>query len=520
MMVGITGLLVMPYLVTSLICAGSNTMAVRVKLMSSTLVSAGIATIIQTTFGLRLAVYQGTAFTFLPPLLAFSQLPDFQCNATENDFVPESEYNTKLQMISGSLMGASTIMIFCGISGIIGKISHYVGPVTITPLLILLCLSAAPVGLEKAELHYMSIVQFCLLAIIVLFLNEINVYIPTLSNRKLKWIKYRLFGNFPYLIAIVICWGICGILTITNIEPVGGEARVDKNETLFIIENSPWFQFPYPGQFGPPKFHVGLFTGLLTSCIICMIESIGSYKIVAAISEESPPTSRIINRAIIMEGLGCFVAGVMGIGVGVTTYSENVAVISATNIASRITVQIAGIILVMLGFFTKFAALISSIPETLIGGLFIMSFSMVCGIAFANLKTLCLRNSRNVTIIGVSVILGSIIPQFFEKYIINTGYHEIDNLLMSILKIKMLVGGTIAFVLDNIAPGATIEERGIHKHDTSESAIEYESEGYWFPSIISKFLMRYHFLTKLSFLPSKDMLNIMVRKQNISKNEL
>lgn len=516
MMVGITGLLVMPYLVASLICAGSDTMTIRVKLMSSTLVTAGISTIIQTTFGLRLAVYQGTAFAFLPPLLAFSQLPDFQCLATEDDIVPQSEYYNKLQMISGSLMGASLIMIFFGISGLIGKISRYVGPVTITPLLILLCLSAAPVGLEKAELHYMSIVQFSILAIIILFLHDINIPIPTYSNNNITWIKYRLFGNFPYLIAIIICWGICGILTVTNLEPPNGEARVDKNETIYIIENSPWFQLPYPGQFGKPKFHIGLFFGFLTSCIICMIESIGSYKIVATISEESPPTSRIINRSIIMEGLGCFIGGIMGIGVGVTTYSENVAVLSATNIVSRITVQIAGVMLILLGFFTKFAAIISSIPETLIGGLFIMSFSMVCGIGFANLKSVCLKNSRNVTIIGISVILGFIIPQLFEKQNIKTGYNEIDNLLMSILKIKMLVGGSIAFILDNIAPGATITERGIHCDGHDEYDKKYESDGYWFPKIICKFLLRYNFLTKLSFLPSKDMLKIMVRRQDIS----
>uniref|UniRef100_A0A0N4ZYS4 Sulfate_transp domain-containing protein n=1 Tax=Parastrongyloides trichosuri TaxID=131310 RepID=A0A0N4ZYS4_PARTI len=515
MMVGITGLLVMPYLVSSLICAGSETTTVRVKLMSCTLITAGVATIIQTTFGLRLAVYQGTAFTFLPPLLAFAQLPDFKCNASENDIVSQNEYYNKLQMMSGSLMAASTVMVICGITGIIGKISRYIGPVTIAPLLILLCLSAAPVGLEKAELHYMSIVQFCTLAIIIFFINEINVPIPYLKNKKITWTKYRLFGNFPYLVAIIICWGICIILTVTNLEKEGGDVRVDKNETIYNIENSPWIHFSYPGEFGPPKFHIGLFAGLLTSCLICMIESVGSYKIVATISEESPPTSRIINRAIIMEGLGCFIAGGMGVGVGVTTYSENVAVLSATKIVSRITVQIAGIILVILGFFTKFAAIISSIPEPLIGGLFLMSFSMVCGVAFANLKDVCLKNSRNVTIIGVAVILGTIIPQYFEKHNISTGNHQMDNLLMSILKIKMFIGGAIAFFLDNIAPGATILERGINIYEEGQSNTEYESDGYWFPLIICKFILKNNYLTKLSFLPSKKMLEHIVRKKSI-----
>uniref|UniRef100_A0AC35TWI0 Solute carrier family 23 member 2 n=1 Tax=Rhabditophanes sp. KR3021 TaxID=114890 RepID=A0AC35TWI0_9BILA len=518
MMVGITGLLVMPYLVTSLICAGADATLIRVQLMSATLITAGVATLIQTTFGLRLCVYQGTAFVFLPPLIAFSQLDDFKCTAGPNDHVEPAIYLEKLRLVSGSLMAASLVMIICGLSGAIGKVSRYIGPVTITPLLVLLVLRAAPVGLEKAELHYVSIIQFITLAIIILFLHECEVPIPMISERKLVFVRYRLFGNFPYLIAIFVCWGFCGLLTITNIEPVEGEARVDKNASLITLQTAPWIQLPYPGQFGSPLFHPGLFAGFFTSCVICMIESIGSYKIVAVISQESPPNSSIISRAIIMEGLGCFFAGWMGVGVGVTTYCENVAVVQATNIASRITVQIAGLILISLGVFTKFAAILSGIPEALIGGLFIMSFSMILGVAFANLKGICLKNSRNVTIIGVAVLLGTIIPSYFETHPIKTGHHDIDNLLISLFKINMFIGGLIAFILDNLAPAATQSERGVHESGTKQKN-SHESDGYWFPKPVNIFLLNHTWITKLPFMPSRHMVKQAVWGKNLNNNQ-
>ena len=37
-----------------------------------------------------------------------------------------------------------------------------------------------------------------------------------------------------------------------------------------------------------------------------------------------------------MEGVGCMLAGFFGTGFGVTSYSENIAVISITKVASRL----------------------------------------------------------------------------------------------------------------------------------------------------------------------------------------
>ncbi len=53
MMVGLSGLLVTPFFISGALCAGTATTAIRVKLISTTFVVSGAATILQTTFGLR-----------------------------------------------------------------------------------------------------------------------------------------------------------------------------------------------------------------------------------------------------------------------------------------------------------------------------------------------------------------------------------------------------------------------------------------------------------------------------------
>lgn len=45
-------------------------------------------------------------------------------------------------------------------------------------------------------------------------------------------------------------WGICAILTVTNVLEEGHPARTDAR--LSVLTDSPWFYIPYPGQFGMP----------------------------------------------------------------------------------------------------------------------------------------------------------------------------------------------------------------------------------------------------------------------------
>ena len=88
-----------------------------------------------------------------------------------------------------------------------------------------------------------------------------------------------------------------------------------------------------------------------------------------------------------------------------TTFSQNVALIPLTRNASRKVAIMAGIILVGLGFFPKFAALINIIPSAVLGGAGIVMFGTI---AAAGIKTLSRVeiNNRNLLIIATSIGLG------------------------------------------------------------------------------------------------------------------
>lgn len=54
---------------------------------------------------------------------------------------------------------------------------------------------------------------------------------------------------------------------------------------------------------------------------------------------------------------------------------------------------------------------------------------------------------------GIAIVIGIVIPNYFEEKPVNTGNNDVDQMLNILLKIKMLIGGIIAFILDNTVPG-------------------------------------------------------------------
>lgn len=64
---------------------------------------------------------------------------------------------------------------------------------------------------------------------------------------------------------------------------------------------------------------------------------------------------------------------------------ENVAVVSITRVASRFTMQLAGVLLILLGMFTKVGAVMATIPDACVGGILAMGVCMIAGVSLSNL---------------------------------------------------------------------------------------------------------------------------------------
>jgi nucleobase transporter 1/2 len=199
----------------------------------------------------------------------------------------------------------------------------------------------------------------------------------------------------------------------------------------------------------------------------------------------------MISRGLGAEGLGCLVAGILQTCNGTTTYSENIGSIGLTKVASRRVVRCGAAVMLIIPIIGKFGAVLATLPQPVVGAMFVGLFGMIASVGLSNLQIVNLNNSRNLFIIGISFFAGLSVPYHFNTMLSATAVPidwsgggqfigVIGNICQAILTTGMAVTAILGIILDNLLPGATRAERGLEiwESEASEKAWE-EAEAQW-----------------------------------------
>ncbi|CAN8001266.1 unnamed protein product [Ixodes pacificus] len=472
-----SGALSYPFALAPALCMREEDPA-RGYLISTIFFISGIGTLIQTTFGIRLPIIQGCSVTFLVPILATMALPEWRC-PTEEQLVaarpPDSGltgpatdeewtqvWQTRMSEISGAIIASAMFEVVLGFTGIVGFLLRWVTPLGIAPCIALVGLSlfeeAARLSSGNWGAAFMSII---LMTIFSQYFQNVALPVPAWNRGKGFHIRpFAIFKLFPILLAILISWGACFLMTETEYLAPGDAARTDIRAS--IIDKSPWIRVPYPGQFGMPRVSISVVLGMLSAILSSVVESVGDYYACARLSQVPTPPTHAINRGIWMEGIGCIAAGLWGGGCGLTSYSTNISIIAVTKVACRSVVQWAAMFMIAFGVVGKMGALFATIPDPIIGGVFCVMFSMISAVGLSSAQTVDLNSSRNLFVLGSSLFFGLMVSHWTSRNAeaIKTGYDVLDQTIVILLSTSMFVGGFLGIFLDNTIPG-TAEERGL-----------------------------------------------------------
>ncbi|XP_063434881.1 solute carrier family 23 member 2-like isoform X2 [Mytilus trossulus] len=453
------------------------------QLLSISMFMCGIATLLQTTFGVRLGIIQGGSHVFIAPIVAMMSLEKWKCptsleipsaNGTNittfmNQDQKDEIWQSRLREIQGNLMLASLIQVILGITGIMGLLLKYIGPLTIAPTISLIGLSLTAVAADFNRTHWgIAMLTLVLIGFFTLIIGRVRVPCLGFSLKKKCYVfRYPVFQLMPVLLSVGICWILSYILTVTDTltnDPKAPAYKARTDSRLDVVADIGWFSFPLPFSFGIPTVSAAGFVGMLGATLSSVIESIGDYFAAARISNASPPPPHAINRGIAAEGFSSIISGMVGAGHATTSYSGNIGAIGITKVASRRVFQVAGLILLIGGIIGKFGAVLTLIPDPIIGGTLTIVFGMVAAVGISVLQFIDFSSTRNLTILAISMILGLMIPQWLSQNTdaIDTGSEDLDQVLKVLLGTAMFVGGVLGFILDNLVPG-TLEERGILK---------------------------------------------------------
>ena len=135
------GTVSIPFILCPALCIEPNDPASG-EILSTLFFVSGIATFLQTTFGVRLPIVQGGTFSFIIPAMAILALPENKCpddfpsngwGPDYNDTQKREEWQRRILDLQGAISVASIAQIIIGYFGIIGLMLNYITPLTVAP---------------------------------------------------------------------------------------------------------------------------------------------------------------------------------------------------------------------------------------------------------------------------------------------------------------------------------------------------------------------------------------------------
>ena len=174
------------------------------------------------------------------------------------------------------------------------------------------------------------------------------------------------------------------------------------------VGEAAWFSLPRFLHFGV-TFDVSscIAVGLLFA--INSIQAIGDFTATTVGGLDRDPTDQELQGGIIAYGASNILAALFG-GLPTATYSQNVGIVTTNKVVNRTVFAFAGGFLLLAGVSPKFAAVLTTIPQCVLGGATITVFSTI---AMTGMKLIASQDltARNTTIVGLSAALGVGISQ-------------------------------------------------------------------------------------------------------------
>lgn len=138
--------------------------------------------------------------------------------------------------------------------------------------------------------------------------------------------------------------------------------------------------------------------------IVTAVETVGDISGVMTGGLDREATDKELAGGVSCDGFGSALAALFGV-LPNTSFSQNVGLVAMTKIVNLTVFAAGAIILILCGLFPKLAALISIMPQSVLGGAAVIMFSsiVISGIQLVTREPL---STRNISILAISLGLG------------------------------------------------------------------------------------------------------------------
>lgn len=152
------------------------------------------------------------------------------------------------------------------------------------------------------------------------------------------------------------------------------------------------------------EFNVGAILSVIAIFMVSATETIGDTSALASGALKRDVTEKELSGSIAADGFVSTIAGLFGC-TPITSFSQNVGLASLSGVVNRFAIATGAIIMIIGGIFPVVGALLTTIPQAVLGGCTIVMFG---SIMYAGIKMMakCGFTDRNMIIVAMSLSVG------------------------------------------------------------------------------------------------------------------
>ena len=367
---------------------GSEFADLQVSLLQNAMLVAGIVTLVQLysigPIGGKVPIIMGTSSGFI------------------------GVFNSVTQVMGGGVLAYGAIMCASIIGGLFESVLGFMlkplrkfFPAVVTGTVVLsIGLSLIAVGVNSfgggnAANDFGSVENLCLGTIVLIVIVA------------LKHGTKGITSASSILIGIIVGYIVAAIMAVflptTGVTAEGVEFTKAWVLNWDKVAQADWFAIPklLPVK---PVFDLRAVIPVLIMFVVTAVETVGDISGVTEGGMGREATDTELSGGVICDGIGSSFAALLGV-LPNTSFSQNGGLVTMTKIVNRFALAVGAVFLILCGLFPKLAALISIMPQSVLGGAAVMMFSsiVVSGIQLITKDPL---DTRSITIVSVALGLG------------------------------------------------------------------------------------------------------------------
>lgn len=389
-----------------------------IHLINADLFTCGIATLIQTLgfwkVGARIPMIQGVTFASVTPMIIIG-------------------LDHGMTAIYGSIIAAGLFTFL--IAPFFSKLIRFFPPVVTGTIITIIGITLLPVSVRWIGGGNPASPDFA---------SPMNLFLAAITLAIVIFV-YRFCKGFISNIAVLI-----GLIGGTIIATLLGQANFSE------VGKSSWIGLVTPFSFGFPTFDIMSIFSMIIVMFVVMVETTGDSIAIGEIVGR-PIGRKNLAKCLRADGLSTFIGGILN-SFPYTAFAQNVGLVAVTRVKSRFVVAASGIILVVLGLVPKMAAIVASIPNSVLGGAGLAMFGMIIASGIRALSKVNFDGTYNLMLVAISVGISMItltVPNF---------YHNFPDWSKIILHSGITLGSLTAVILNLILNGAE-EEMHVEEDD-------------------------------------------------------